>query len=177
MKTLIMNLLVDFGGRCCLGSQYKPDEGRVSDVEDGSATAKSNNSSSSDSACDDQLTKEFSEINIDDSFQTSLEENNEDLNSIVDNKQLFKKNTVNGHEEKKGNRRQVKNRRRSCVYTKIYKPSGEERDSMNRLGETMKLSFPLSSKVVSNNCHIVVDEFDKKTVLSLHPTNLISVPL
>jgi hypothetical protein len=168
-----MNLLVDFGGRCCLGSQYKPDEGRVSEGKDGFVSAKSINSTSSDGACDDHLTKELSEINIDDSFQISSEEDNDDLDSIGDDKQFSKKNNnVNGREEKEGNGRQVQNRRRSCVYTKIYKPSEEERDNMNRLGETMKLAIPLSSKVVSNNCHIVVDESDKKYILSLHPTNL-----
>lgn len=141
-----MNLLVDFGGRCCLGSQYKLDEERVSDEDDGSVTAKSNNSSSRDEACDDDLAKELSEINIDDSFQISSGEDNEDLNSIDDDRKITTKNNVIGHEEKKSN---GKNRRRSCIYTKIYKPSEEEKSSMNRLGETMKLSFPMSSKVVS----------------------------
>ncbi len=176
-----MNLLVDFGGRCCLGSQYKLDEERASDVDDGSVTAKSNNSSSRDEACNDDLAKELSEIIIDDSFQLSSGADNDDLNSIDDSRKKLTKNNVVEQVEKKGNE---KNRRRSCIYTKIYQPSEEEKSSMNRLGETMKQSFPVSSKVVSTNQLFGVEGSNKNLfylytilILSLYFCDMISTLL
>lgn len=145
-----MDLLVDFGGRCCLGSQSKSDEGRGSEAADGSNVEKNSIRSLRDEPCHDDLAKELSEINIDDSFQifSNNDDDEDDMSSVDDEKKH--NNTLDGGAAlKTPKRRQVENRRRSCVYMKNYKPSKDERDEIDRLGETLKVAFPSSSKVVS----------------------------
>lgn len=155
---MALELLVDFGGRCCGSDDGSYRRSEAENEDDTDDSIKSNADKRKDIALDD-LDKELADITIDESFNFNSDdetvENDDDEKRHVENNNFpFSKKKKNGESDLNNClARSTKSHRGSCIYKQNYKPSDNELKEIEKLAENLKTVSDIRLKSVRMRCH------------------------
>lgn len=196
---MALELLVDFGGRCCGsddGSYRRSEAENEADTDD---SIKSNSDRRKEIALDD-LDKELADITIDESFNFNSDddtvENDDDEKRQVENMNFsFPKKKLNGESDLNDClARSTKPHRGSCIYKQNYKPSENELREIEKLVENLKTVSVTSIKSILQpekgephpvivirdriRCYVVqVNNFNEDNIMTTYYHNSVEVEL